>query len=243
MSDPETGAAYGAASHIQINSEFFESKQVRHNFIKKVYGLLTTQLIITVAVVALFALNDNVRGWAKQNQWFNLAAFAVVFTLLIVLACFKDVRRKHPHNIIILFAFTIAQSLVLSAMTMHFQTQVLLTAGGLTLAITVALTLFAMQTRWDFTAFSGIMVVVLMTCTLTMIIGLMFRPNDLFMLIMASIMAILMGIFIVIDTQMIMGGTREIQLSPEEFIFATINLYMDIINMFMYILIILGKNN
>ena len=48
--------------------------------------------------------------------------------------------------------------------------------------------------------------------------------------------ALLFSLFIIYDTQMIMTT-----LSPEEYILATINLYMDIINLFIYILRILGS--
>jgi len=50
--------------------------------------------------------------------------------------------------------------------------------------------------------------------------------------------ALLFSLFIIYDTQMIM--TR---LSPEEYIFATIQLYLDIINLFIEILKILEKVN
>ncbi|KAJ8968703.1 hypothetical protein NQ314_002158 [Rhamnusium bicolor] len=50
--------------------------------------------------------------------------------------------------------------------------------------------------------------------------------------------ALLFSLFIIFDTQLIMKT-----LSPEEYILATINLYMDIINLFLYILRILQALN
>jgi len=50
--------------------------------------------------------------------------------------------------------------------------------------------------------------------------------------------ALLFSCFIIFDTQMIM--TR---VSPEEYILATIELYLDIINLFIEILKILGREN
>lgn len=225
-----------------INIHLFESKQIRHNFIKKVYSLLLIQLIITVAIIGLFALHDGVHAWAKSTPWFHTAAFAFAFVILIAITCMDKLRRKHPHNLIILFAFTIAESLMLAAITVMFETRTILYAGGMTVVICLALTLFAFQTRYDFTAKSGIMLVILLVATLTMIIGLLFPPSKIFILVMSSIMAVIMGIFLVIDTQMIVGGTHSIQMSPEEYIFAAINLYLDIINMFLYILMIFGRD-
>jgi FtsH-binding integral membrane protein len=37
-----------------------------------------------------------------------------------------------------------------------------------------------------------------------------------------------------------MGGNRKYALDPEEYIFAALNIYLDVINLFMYILMIVG---
>ena len=55
--------------------------------------------------------------------------------------------------------------------------------------------------------------------------------------VLASLGAGLFCLFVVHDTQMIMK-----KLSPEEYIVASIELYLDIINLFLKILRIMGKN-
>lgn len=47
--------------------------------------------------------------------------------------------------------------------------------------------------------------------------------------------------FLAIDTQMILGNKRLV-ISPEEYVFAALNLYTDIINIFMFILTIIGHS-
>lgn len=37
-----------------------------------------------------------------------------------------------------------------------------------------------------------------------------------------------------------MGGNHKLSISPEEYIFAALNLYMDIVNIFIYILTIIS---
>lgn len=41
---------------------------------------------------------------------------------------------------------------------------------------------------------------------------------------------------------MMMGGKHKYSISPEEYIFAALNLYIDIVNIFMYILTILSAS-
>ncbi len=48
--------------------------------------------------------------------------------------------------------------------------------------------------------------------------------------------------YIVFDTQMMLGGKHKYSLSPEEYIFAALNLYLDIINLFLFILSIIGSS-
>ena len=46
------------------------------------------------------------------------------------------------------------------------------------------------------------------------------------------------------DTQLMIGGQHKYSISPEEYIFAALNLYLDIINLFLYILaIVQGARN
>lgn len=46
--------------------------------------------------------------------------------------------------------------------------------------------------------------------------------------------------FLAVDTQMLLGN-KELALSPEEYVFAALHLYTDIINIFLYILAIIGR--
>jgi FtsH-binding integral membrane protein len=47
--------------------------------------------------------------------------------------------------------------------------------------------------------------------------------------------------FLVFDTQMIIGGEhRKIQLSPEEYIVGALQLYLDVVYIFIFILMLVG---
>ena len=52
--------------------------------------------------------------------------------------------------------------------------------------------------------------------------------------------AVVFSLYLVYDTQLMMGGKHKYSLSPEEYIFAALNIYLDVINLFMYILMIVG---
>ena len=52
--------------------------------------------------------------------------------------------------------------------------------------------------------------------------------------------ALVFSLYLVYDTQLMLGGKHKYALSPEEYIFAALNLYLDIINLFLYLLSIFG---
>jgi FtsH-binding integral membrane protein len=75
-----------------------------------------------------------------------------------------------------------------------------------------------------------------------MLFGLiaMFFPGKTIQLVYASCGALLFSIYLIYDTQLMMGGKHKYSISPEEYVFASLNLYLDIVNIFMYILTIIG---
>ena len=76
-----------------------------------------------------------------------------------------------------------------------------------------------------------------------MIIPRLVEPTSMCRWVMigyGSLGALVFSLYIVYDTQMMMGGRHKYSLSPEEYIFAALNLYLDFIQLFRYILIIVG---
>lgn len=56
----------------------------------------------------------------------------------------------------------------------------------------------------------------------------------------ASIGVFIFSLYLIYDTQLMMGGKHKYSISPEEYIFAALNLYLDVVNMFIYILALVG---
>jgi protein lifeguard len=71
------------------------------------------------------------------------------------------------------------------------------------------------------------------------IFAIIFRDRTL-TIVYASIGAFLFCVYLVYDIQLMMGGKHKYSISPEEYIFAALNLYLDIVNIFIYILMIIG---
>lgn len=119
-----------------------------------------------------------------------------------------------------------------------FCSQVMLAVGICTI-VTLGLTIFAFQTKIDFTVMGGFLFVAVLILFVFGIIAMFFK-GPMIQLIYGSVGALIFSLYIIYDTQMMIGGDHKYSISPEEYVFAALNLYMDIVNLFLYILTIIG---
>jgi len=222
----------------------FSEKSIRQGFIRKVYSILSVQLLVSFGAVILFNSSKGAKQFAVNNGWMIILAFVISICTICPMICVQSLRRKTPHNYILLTLFTLAESVLLGFLGAFTKPDVVMQAVLITAGIVIGLTLFAFQTKWDFTMMNGIMVCVLLCFMLTGLIMSFFPSTSTGRIIYSSIGALIFSIYIVIDTQSIVGGNnRKYQISSEEYIFASLMLYLDIINLFTYILSILNESN
>lgn len=215
----------------------------KHVFIQKVYAILLLMLSLTVAVSAIFMSVDSVKDWLNDNATLiYVLVIIVMFGSMIAIMCIPQCRYVMPLNIIMLFIFTLSVSVLVGMVTIHYDTNIVLLAFGATAFITIGLSLFACQTTYDFTSWAPYMMVVLLALIFLGIINI-FVHNQVLNTVYASFGALVFSIYIIIDTQMIIGGEHKYSIGPEDHIFAAISLYLDIVNLFLYLLSLLGDRN
>jgi len=214
---------------------------VRHGFIKKVYGILSAQLIITFAIVAVFFFVTEVKEWVFATPAFFYSVMAMSIVLIITLSCCSGVRRNYPSNLIFLLLFTLCEGVLVGAITATYDSGAVIKAVVTTIIIVVALTLFAFQTKIDFTAMYGLMFCLLISLLMFGLMAAIFR-SQIMDTLYACFGAFIFSAYIVVDTQMLMGGNHKLSISPEEYIFGALSLYLDIINLFLMLLRLFGGN-
>ena len=109
------------------------------------------------------------------------------------------------------------------------------------LGIFIGLTIFALTTKKDFTTPRGIAIVCL--CGLIeFILWVFISPNSFIYDIYLALGIIVFGIYLVIDTQLIVGGKNG-KLTMDDYVVAAMFLYIDIIQIFIRILLLLLRSN
>jgi len=217
----------------------FSEQSVRKGFIKKVYSLLFVQLLISFGIVCLFVFDADVNKYTKRNTPMFITAWVATIVLMIAIACCDKARRSSPLNLILLFLFTLCEGYLLGVVSVHYEVDAVLMAMGIVAVLTLAITLFAFQTKYDFTTMGGCLCVLLVTLFCFGLLSIFFY-SKIVRLVYASLGALVFGLYLVYDTQLMMGGSKQYAISPEEYIFAVLNLYIDIVTLFLIVLRIIG---
>jgi len=219
--------------------EGFDDKAIRRNFMRKVYSILMIQLVLTGGIISCFLFIDSLKTYVRgEGRWVYYTSLAVSIVCIISLACCSDVRRKFPVNFFFLGLFTVCEGFMLGTISSYYDVDAVLIAVGITAAVTLALTIFALQTKIDFTVCGGILFAVLIVFIIATFL-FCFLPKSKWTMIGIGIAgSLIFSCYLVYDTQLMMGGNHAYSLSPEEYIFASLNIYLDIVNLFLYILLI-----
>src|SRR5207248_3031641 len=128
-----------------------DKRDFRHKFIMKVYLILFLQLMFTFGITILFTIYQPIKVFAQNNLAMLILSIVLTFALLIILACCGNIARSTPWNYILLGLFTLVMSYMLGVIASFYDTVSVMYAILITLAVVVGLTLFACQTRYDFT--------------------------------------------------------------------------------------------
>ncbi|CAL8103180.1 unnamed protein product [Calicophoron daubneyi] len=246
-SSPQPGGYNGPGSDSgDFTRSNFGDKSVRHAFIRKVYLILTTQLLVTLGFVCVFLLIPSVRTWVIRNSWFYYISYAVFFCTYMALVCCDSVRRRYPGNFIALSIFTLAFSYMTATISAFYKVDTVLIALGITTAVCLATSIFAIQTRIDITKCTILIFVLSLVLMLTglacMIVYFVSGPNRIMYTVYAGIGALVFTVYLAFDTQMLIGG-RKHEISPEEYIYAALQLYLDIVYLFLMILSLVGNKD
>jgi len=232
---PVTSKNTSFAADSAYTSSAMSEYNLRNGFIKKVLFILMVQLSIsTVAIGVTFIDKSAIRTFMVQNRWLMWVALAVSFVSMIVLVCKRDAFRKVPMNYILLFIYTISMSYLLAAIAATTESDVVLFALGFTVLIVLAVSLYACFTKTDVTKKGSIISGLFMVALLVLIFALCFRSRFL-SVVYSGLIGIIFTIVLAYDIQKLIGK-YELQYSLDEYIMASLDLYVDIVQIFLAIL-------
>jgi modulator of FtsH protease len=205
-----------------------ESVLATNKVLRNTYMLLSMTLLFSAAMAGL--------SMALQVPYFGpIVTLVGYFGLLFLTSKF----RNSTAGIACVFALTGFMGLTLGPLLTAYMTTVpnggdlVMTALGATGAIFLALSAFVIKTQKDFSFMSGFMMVGMFGLLAVIVIGL-FVDLSAFQMAISAGVVLLMGAMILYQTSAIIHGGEN------NYIMATVTLYVALYNMFLHLLMILG---
>jgi len=228
------------------------SLEIRQGFVRKVYGILTAQILLTVLIAA--PLQQVSTQWLQDNIWLLYVSLGMTFVTICAMSCCQNVARSYPTNYIFLFTFTAFEGVCVGFVSAASTWQTVALAAAITTIIFFCMTLYACFTKTDFTGCGPYLMGAMMTLFsfgfLLCVMSAFGCHFDWMLMVYDAFGALLFTFYIVYDTQMILGETggfygsgHQIKFGIDDYVFAALNLYLDIINLFLFILRMLDRKN
>lgn len=209
---------------------------LRLGFLRKVYGILSVQLLFTFSLVALFVLNPPMHSFVKATPAILYVALAMYVGSAVTLTlCGPSVRRTYPSNYLLLASFTVATSLLVAVAACAYSPVSVGLASFYTFAIFGGLTAYAHVTKADFTPYHGSLVASLWGIFLFGLTLALLPASSALHALLGLAGALLFSFFIIVHTQEILRRT-----GPDEYISAALDIYLDVMNLFLRLLELVG---
>ena len=180
-------------------------------------------------------MSESYKSFIQNTPWLMWLSLIGSFVFL-GLTFWK--RKSYPTNLLFLAGFTAMEAYSISVIVSFTDSKIVLQALFFTLGIFIALSLFACQSKYDFTHWAPYLFGALWVVVLFGFMSMFFPSSSTVDLVYGVVCALIFSGYILVDTQMIMRHYHV-----EEEIAASISLYLDIINLFLAILRILNSQN
>jgi FtsH-binding integral membrane protein len=203
----------------------------RATLVRRTYLLVLAGVILTMAGVA-FAFTQPALLEAVARH--RLISFIVAFIPLLLV---MRARTAFPQNILLALLFTFTMGVFISPVIYYFaQTEpgLISQAGILTLSTFGVLTAYAWVSKRDFSAWGSFFVVGLWVLIGTSLLNLFFQNETASLWLAGGTVLVFSGLLI-FDTWRLKNVY-----GPDDYVQAAVAIYLDLLNMFMAILRLLG---
>jgi len=225
----------GAEGDDNLLNEYVD-KEIRNGFIKKVYGILSVQIIFTILLAIPFHRIPDLKDFVIANPALLWVAWGLAFIFILIITCMPGVAQTYPNNYLLLAAFTIVEAFIIGVYTAMHDTVAVILAAGVTCIITIVLSIYAATTKTDFSGW-GIYLLVASIALMGISIAAIITGLAFLMTLWLVLGVMLFSFYLVYDTQLIVGGKhQQYAFTVDDYALAALCLYLDIINLFMYIL-------
>ena len=218
---------------VSLPGTLVRTGEERATLVRRTYGLVFISVIVTALGVAFgFTQPALMQAVAQHPIITMLAMFAPLFMAM-------QARRSFPRNIILTLVFTFIEGIWIAPflfMAERSNPGIVGQAGLLTLSTFGVLSLYAVMSKRDFSAWGSFFIVGLWVLIATSLINIFVGSAMASLWIAAGTVLVFSGL-LVFDTWRIV---RSGQYGPDDYVPAAVNIYLDLLNLFLAIISLLG---
>jgi len=234
--------------HNQIQPHFDDTARV--------YAILSIQLVVTASSCLAFSLIPNLA--ASMRTPGSSAAIVPMISLVLSSICWywmclsPTVRRESPKKWTLLTLFTLGEAISVGFLSSFYKLSSVVSAMGATALATGAISLYTILQKnpyYDLTQWGaglsacGVIFLVYGLLGLLQMTGVLpsgFLPyTDMAYSMIGSC---LFAMYLAYHTRLVVGGKHaKFCMSDKDYVFAAMMLYNDVINMFIYLLRLMGE--
>ncbi len=219
-----------------------------NSLIKNVYLWMALGLTITGVVAFAVSQNISLLRFFNTNPFMLFAVLIAQFAIVMVLSG-RLQQLKTSTAMGLFIAYSVVNGISLSSLFIIYTGAVLAQAFLSTAAMFLGATFFASVTKKNIASWGGYISMGLWGLLVALLIN-MFFPNSSTFTLMVSVIGIVLFVGLTVyDTARIksINSTYGREMNNEEFvkigIIGALNLYLDFLNIFLYVLRILGIKN
>ena len=220
-----------------------ESENERRDFVRSVFFMLSSQIMFSVCVAVPFAIyREIILKFLQQHHWVVIWFAAMFFATMICIFCLRGLVSRPPWNYVLLFIFTALEGINIGFLMLYTDPALVGSIALTTGIVVLTLGLITTSGLIDFKSWAPYMFVFGATLFLFGFIC-WFIPMGIFPVlprIFCALGLIYFSFRLCYDTQRIISGRHWYRYSRHEVIFASLRLYIDILNVFMFIARLMG---
>ena len=244
---PQDAAGAGAGAATINTTMTYNYEEARRVSVTKVYGEMTIGILVTAVVAVLGQITGAYYSFLMATGMVGLIGLCVVQIALAVVLGMRVTKMKSATARVMFYVYAALMGFTLSSIFMVYDLGSIGVALGVTAAFFFALTMFGMTTKFNMLKAGPILMIGLIVLIISQIV-LAFVQVDGVTEIVCAIGLILFAGMTIYDAQSTRALLTEYEAQGPEMvkkisILCALNLYLDFVNMFLYILQLLGNRD
>ena len=212
-------------------------------YISKVFGIMFAGLLITAFASIYTATSPAMQAAIFGNPFGFIALIIIEFILVISISAAIN-KISYGAALGMFFAYSVINGITLSVIFMAYELGSISMAFMVTAVTFGVMALYGMVTKTDLTKMGSMFLMVLLGGIIALFIN-MFIQSSAFDFVISLVLLIVFVGLVAYDTQKLKGyfyGTQnDIAMQKKSGVLGALSLYLDFVNIFLFLLRIFGK--